>query len=178
MIPEFIRVAEHVNNGVDPDKLNDSVLAREKGATNKRQLQEMRKRIKTLTSKQIEVLTSGNIDEQKQITHLALCKTYEIYKEFVVEVLLEKIQVFDNELSELDLNSFISKKKMDHPELEALAESTERKVRQVIYRMLQQIGIIDSLSNPTILTPTLSERVKDSIISDDPKWLKCFLEND
>ncbi|WP_409028943.1 DUF1819 family protein [Gracilimonas sediminicola] len=177
MIPEFIKVANNVHNGEDPDELSNSVLGREKGATNKRQFQEMRKRIKTLTAPQIKILSEGTIDEQKHITHLALCKTYGIYRDFVTDVLYEKVQVYDQQLSELDMNSFFSKKKMDHPELEALAESTEKKVRQVIYRMLQQVGIIDSVSNPSILIPTLSTRVKNVIINDDPNWLRCFLQN-
>ena len=177
MIPEFIKVAKNVHNGEDPDELSDSVLGREKGATNKRQFQELRRRIKTLNPAQVEVLSEGTIDEQKQITHLALCKTYGIYRDFVTEVIFEKVLVYDHSLTEMDMNSFISKKKMDHPELESLAESTEKKVRQVIFRMLQQVGIIDSVSNPSILIPNLSERVKEVVINDDPKWLKCFLQN-
>lgn len=177
MIPEFIRVAQLVYDGQDPEDLNEDVLGREKGATNKRQLQELRKRLKSLTALQLEVLSEGSLDEQKQITHLALCKTYGIYRDFVTEVINRKIQVYDHQLIELDMNSFISKKKMDHPELEALAETTEKKVRQVIYRMLQQVGIIDSVSNSSILIPNLSARVKQVIINDDPNWLKCFLQN-
>jgi CO dehydrogenase/acetyl-CoA synthase gamma subunit (corrinoid Fe-S protein) len=65
---------------------------------------------------------------------------------------------------------------MDHTELESLAESTEKKVRQVIYRMLQQVGIVDSVSNPYILIPNLSTKVKGAIIKDDSKWLTCFLQ--
>lgn len=177
MLPEFIKVAENVLSGEDPDALSASILGREKGATNKRQFYEIRRRIKSLTPSQIEVLSEGTFDDQKHITHLALCKTYGLYRDFVAEVLLEKIMVFDYQLSELDYNSFISKKKMNHPELEALAETTEKKVRQVIYRMLQQVGIIDSVSNPSIFIPNLSLKVKEVIVNDDPKWLNYFFQN-
>jgi|AntDeeMinimDraft_5_1070356.scaffolds.fasta_scaffold20224_2 hypothetical protein len=176
MIPEFINVAQHVHKGEEPDAISYNVLGREKGATNKRQFQELKRRVKTLTPKQIKVLSEGTIDEQKQMTHLALCKTYGIYRDFVTEVLFEKILVFNNQLSELDYNSFISKKKMDHPELESIAESTEKKVRQVIYRMLQQVGIIDSVSNPYILIPNLPAKVREIISNDDPIWLTCYLQ--
>lgn len=176
MIPEFISLAHHIYDGHNPDDISYSILGREKGATNKRQFQELRKRIKVLTLSQIEVLSEGSIDEQKQITHLALCKTYGIYRDFVTEVLYDKVLVYDNQLQELDYNSFISKKKMDHPELDTLAETTQNKVRQVIYRMLQQVGIIDSVTNPSILTPSLNTKVEMVIKQDDTKWLKCFLQ--
>lgn len=177
MVPEFIKVARQIHKGNAVDNLSDSVLGREKGATNKRQFRELKRRIKTLTPSQIEVLSQGTMDEQKHITHLALCKTYGIYRDFVTEVINEKVQVYDHHLNELDINSFISKKKIEHPELDALTESTEKKVRQVIYRMLQQVGIIDSVTNPYTLTPNISSKVHEVIRSDDPKWLKCLLQN-
>lgn len=174
MLPEFIRIAELVHSGKPINEINDQVLGKEKKATNKRQIQELKRRTESLTPKQIEVLTEGNIDEQKQISHLALCKAYGIYRDFVIEVLAEKIKVFDHSLTDLDYNSFISKKKMDHPELEALAETTQKKVKQVIYRMLQQVGIIDSVSNPAILSPSVQPKVETSIIEDNAEWFKCF----
>lgn len=177
MIPEFTNIAQLVHEGQSLERLDKSIIGREKGLTNKRQLQELRKRLRTLTRSQIEVLSEGTMDEQKHITHLAFCKTYTIYRDFITEVLFEKTLVYDNQLSELDYNSFISKKKMDHPEIEGLAESSETKVRQVIYRTLQQVGIIDSVSNPYILIPNLSTRVQAVISSDNPKWLRCFLQN-
>lgn len=177
MISEFIKVAELVNEGKSVEDIGNEVLGREKGETNRREFRELAHRIKSLTPKQIEILAEGNLDEQQQITHLALCKTYGIYKDFVAEVLAEKIKMFDNELTELDYNSFISKKKMEHPELEKLADSTQKKVKQVIYRMLQQVGIIDSMSNPSILSPVLGVRVHEAIKQDDPTLLQCFLVN-
>lgn len=177
MIPDFIRVAELVHEGMDPNELNGEVLGKEKRATSKRQLQELKLRLAKLTKLQIEILVEGTLDEQKHITHLALCKSYEIYKDFIVGVLAEKIQVYDMVITDLDYNSFISKKEVAHPELFKLTEKTQKKVKQVIFRMLQQVGIIDSVSNPHILTPNLSTRVKESIIRDDPKWLTCFLQN-
>lgn len=176
MIPEFIKLAEQVSKGTHIDDVSDEVLGREKGATNKRQFQELRKRLKNLTPQQIRLLAEGSFDEQKHLTHLALCKTYGIYRDFVTQVIHEKVQIYDHQLSELDMNSFMSKKKLDHPELESLAVSTEKKVRQVIYRMLQQVGMIDSVTNPSILIPNVTLRVQEVIINDDPKGLKCFLQ--
>ncbi|MCG2587775.1 DUF1819 family protein [Rhodohalobacter sp. WB101] len=178
MIPEFTTLAQQIQNGFTLDEIDTKVAGREKYETNSREFRELKHRIKTLTPAQIEILADGDPTERNQITHLALCKTYGIYHDFVTEVLSEKIQVFDDSLTEMDYNSFISKKKMGHPELDRLAESTQKKVKQVIIKMLQQVGIIDSISNPSILPQTVHSKVENAIIEDHPKWLACFLYNE
>ncbi|MCC5907041.1 MAG: DUF1819 family protein [Balneolaceae bacterium] len=174
MISEFIKIAELVHQGKSIDELNEKLLGREKVETNRREFRELKHRINSLTPLQIEILTQGNFDEQKQITHLALCKTYRIYRDFVVDVLAEKVKVYDHTITDLDYNSFISKKSLDHPELENLAETTKKKVKQVMFRMLQQVGIIDTITNSSILTQQLTTQVEHAIIEDDPALLACF----
>jgi hypothetical protein len=175
MIPEFSALAQQLCKGLTLDEINTKVAGREKFETNRREFRELKHRVKTLTPAEIEILADGDPTERNQITHLALCKTYGIYHDFVTEVLTEKVQVFDHTLTEMDYNSFISKKKMDHPELDKLAESTQKKVKQVIYKMLHQVGIIDSIYTPSILSQTIHSTVERAIIEDNPKWLACFL---
>ena len=175
MVPEFIKVAQLVIEGAQVDELDDKTMGREKFETNRRQFRELKHRIKTLTLQQIEILATGNIEEQKQITHLALCKTYGIYRDFVVEVIAEKVQVFDYSLTELDYNSFISRKSVDHPELEDSAQTTQDKVKQVIFRMLEQVGLLNSVSEAVIQTPMLHSGVEQAVIAEDPKLLRYFL---
>lgn len=175
MVPEFIKVAQLVIEGAQVDELDDKTMGKEKFETNRRQFRELKHRIKTLTIQQIEILATGSIEEQKQITHWALCKTYGIYRDFIIEVLAEKIQVFDYSLTELDYNTFISQKKIDHRELDDLAQTTQNKVKQVIFRMLEQVGLINSVSEAVIQTPMLHYGVEQTIIIDDPKLMSYFL---
>ena len=175
MISEFVTMAKSLQKGVPLDELQNSITGREKKATYSREFRELKLRIQTLTEQQIEILAEGTPEEQKQITHLALCKSYGIYHDFVSEVLAEKLQVFDHTITDLDYNSFISRKKMDHPKLENLADTTQKKVKQVIFRMLQQVGLIDSRSNPSILYQNLTTKTETAIVEDNPKWLACFL---
>jgi len=175
MIPEFIKLGKALYDGVPFDEIDENILGRGKRATNTRELRELKIRAKGCTQEQIEILSEGSHDQQVQITHLALCKAYAIYKDFVAEILLEKVQVFDYHVSELDYNSFISRKKVDHPELDAIAESTQKKIRQVIFRMLQQVELIDSIKNPTLQVPALDPKVEQAIVQDNPELLSCFL---
>ena len=175
MISEFVKIADLIHQGMSVDEIDTKLLGREKRETTRRQFRELEHRIDSLTSEQIKILATGSLDEQKQITHLALCKTYGIYKDFVTDVLAEKAQVYDFDLTDLDYNSFISRKVVDHPELDRLAATTKKKVKQVLYKMLNQVGIIDSTSNPIILPPYVETRVEQAITIEKPNLLACFL---
>ena len=175
MPSEFVKLAMAILHGKKIEEIDPTLIGRDKKATHNREFRELKHRIKNLTESQIELLVNGTHDQQLQITHLALCKTYQIYCDFVTEVLAEKIQLFDYTITDLDYNSFISRKKVDHPELDALAHTTQKKVKQVIYRMLDQVELIDSIKNPTLQTPILEEKTERAIIQDDPKLLSCFL---
>lgn len=172
LISDFVLIAKAKKNGI---KIVPSILGREKSVTNKRHLSEFSKRLKSLTSEQLDILCDGNSEEQKQITHLALCKTYRFYFDFVSDILSEKVKTFDMHLTDMDYNSFIRKKEIEHDELYYLADSTKYKVKQVTILMLHQVGFIDSITNPYILVPDINIRVKDVILRDNPAWLRCFL---
>lgn len=175
MPSEFVKLAIAVCNGTVIEDVNPALIGREKKATHIREFRELRHRINNLTSPQIELLAEGTHDQQLQMTHLALCKTYQIYGDFITEVLVEKVQLFDYTITDLDYNSFISRKKVEHPELDELAHSTQKKIKQVIYRMLDQVELIESSKNPTLHLPNLTKKTEQAIIQDDPKLLSCFL---
>src|SRR5699024_3895672 len=107
--------------------------------------------------------------------HLALCKAYGIYKDLVLEVLSEKVRVFDYELTELDYNTFITDKSLEHPELEEIAQTTRKKVKQRLFKMLEQTGILNSVSGAVIQTPMLNSRTESAIVEDDSGYLQLFL---
>lgn len=175
MLPEFSNIARLITDGTPAVEIDPSIIGRGKLSSNRRYLSELIKRMRSLNSEQIELLAEGNLDDQKNITHFALCKTYSMYYDFITEVLLEKTRMYDLQLTELDYNSFISRKSIDHPELDEITSKTHAKIRQVIHRMLKQTGLIDSVNRPTILIPSLSVKAEKVIVNDNKELLNCFL---
>lgn len=163
---------------LDDARFGRDILGREKSSTSIRQIQELRYRIKKLTGLQIAILADGTHEEQKQITHLALLKSYGLYRDFVLEVLWEKARVFDYEVTDYDYHTFISRKSDSHPELEQMAMTTARKIKQNMLRMLDQVGIIKKSKGTelkaVILIPSLEHRIEHAILDDDPALLAGF----
>lgn len=175
MIPEFIKLGKLVHGGTVVSDLDASFLGIGKRQTYIRKFRELKHRINNLTGTQIEILANDSHDHQLQITHLAQCKTYRFYSDFVTEVLSEKVQLYDYYITDLDYNTFVSKKRVDHPELENLAPTTQKRVKQVLFKMLYQVGLTDSTKNPTLQIPVLDSNIEQAIIEDDSTLLRCFL---
>lgn len=172
----MIRVAQSTYENKEVDYAIE--IGNGKEATGKRILQELQKRIAQLTSEQLAILANGDFTNQKQIAFLSICKTYGFIRDFVVEVLRDKLLVFDDQISEGEYITFFRKKAELYPEMESLTEVTQKKLRQVVFTILEQTNLIDSVKNKIIQPQILDPKVIQAIIEDDPQWLKVFMIND
>jgi hypothetical protein len=106
---------------------------------------------------------------------LSVLKSYDFFNDFMVEVLGHKFQLFDRYLDDSDYSRFINYKNINHPELLTITPETASKVKQVIFKILEQLGIITSAKNGTIIKPMLSSKSIEVIINEDPNLLSGFL---
>jgi hypothetical protein len=155
--------------------LEHNLLKKVKQATFKREFLEIKKRISLLTQDQLRLLVHGSLDDAKAIILVALVKTYIFLRDFIVEVIRTKYLLFENTLSDIDYLRFIETKSLSHNELTKITEATAKKVKQVIFKLLEQVGLITSVRNGTILKPILNKNVIDVVVNDDPTLLYVFL---
>ena len=179
---DFMRLAHHVKNEELYDALDTldphAIMRRENKRTNKREFQELVKRYSNLTSEQKYLLTEIDLESQKHLSLLAICKTYRIIRDFLSEVVRDKLLMMEYELEEGHYNTFLNRKKEIHPTLESFADSTEKKARQVIWRILTEGGVINNTREKRIIPQFLNPQIIQVIKRDDPNLLKVFLMND
>jgi hypothetical protein len=178
-LPKFIDLAVlTIESDFDLSKLGHEHLGKEKESTNIRQFRELMHRLRTLTKDEIELLAHGNLLDQKHISLLAISKTYRFIFDFIVEVLRDKVLVYDFEIRDSDYNSFVNRKYYDHPELESLSESTKIKIKTVLFRILSEVGLIDHAKSRVIQRVLLSNELEKVVVDDNPELLKIFLKPD
>ena len=149
-----------------------------KTASRKRQHLEYLRRLNALTKNQQTLLLSPDYDTARQIAFLAVCKAYGFIRDFTVEVMRSKVEVFDFELTQGDIQGFINRKSLTHPELENSSENTRKKAVQVMLRILEEAGLIDSVKSLRILPQLVSHEVASAVAEENPEWLKIFLYSD
>jgi hypothetical protein len=179
---EMVKVASALmdDDSTNLNEVRDSriVFGSVKNRTTEREFREIKHRLEKLTPDQLEVLVHGDLISQKQIAFLGVCKHYDLIRDFTVDVIRDKALVFDYQIRESDFNSFINSKISTHPELEEFSETTLKKGKQVMFRILEQAGIINNVVDKKIQPQLLQKDVIKSIVVDDPKWLRIFLMPD
>jgi hypothetical protein len=173
---EMLLVASATVNGVEVDYTND--LGSGKSSTGKRMLLEFNKRIKNLTTEQLNLLVDADITTQKQLTLVSMCKSYAFIRDFIIEVIREKLLVYDYQITEGDYISFYRRKFDLHDEMEKLTDLTEKKIKQVTFKVLEQSGMIDSIKTKMIQPQFIDFKLIDVIVKDNPMWLKVLLMSD
>ena len=103
---------------------------------------ELAPRLQHLTEEQLALLVEGNHQEQKQLLWFAICKRYAYIREFAIEVIHEKYLSLDYELTEFDYEAFFNRKADWHAELDRLKETTRKKIKEVLFRMLREAELI------------------------------------
>ncbi len=180
LISETLIIAEEYERlkdwkAVQVSLLDNNLLNKIKQSTLKREFSEIKKRLSLLTPHQLHLLLTGSLDETKTMILLSLAKTYQILNDFIIEVLRNKYILFDKVLTDVDYNRFINSKSLIQTELTTISEVTLRKVKQVIFKLLEQVGLITSAKNGIIIKPILSNESFEVIVKEDPRLLTTFL---
>jgi hypothetical protein len=164
-----------VIDGLALEQLKPEMMNRDRAKTNNREFAELYLRIKTLSSKELTLLVEGSIDDQKLLCLIAFGRAYQFFRDFMDEVVQEKVALFDFKITDRDYNSFVSRKSIDHEELEQLADSTKAKIKQVILKVLHQAGLIDNIKDRNIIVPIVDWKLEQVIAETDPNDLRLLL---
>lgn len=180
LITETLIIAEEYNKSKDWSTVQmileeNNHLNKIKQGTFKREFSEIKKRLTLLTPDQIKLMIQGSYEESKSMILLSLVKAYPFVNDFIVEVLLNKYLLFDRTLLDSDYKRFVDSKSFQHPELERMTEIMSKKVKRVVFKLLEQVGLITNIKNGILLKPILSLKATSVILEDDPAYLTVFL---
>jgi len=129
---------------------------------NQRVVWEIIHRLSLLTNDQLELLVDGSLEEQRLLLWFGINNFYKMIREFAIEVLHEKFLVMDMSLTEDDYQAFYLRKLDWHPELDEITESTQYKLRWVLFKMMREAGLLTNENNiiRVIPGPRLSQALQ------------------
>jgi len=146
-----------------------------KSATGKRKLTELKKRLTALPPDERQLLLQGDLRTQRQLAFIAACRVYGFVRDFALEVLREKLLIFDYQITEGDYLTFLRRKAELHDKLDRLSEVTKKKVRQVLFLMLEEAGMIDNTKNKMIQMQFVEPLLARTVAASGGAWLKVLL---
>lgn len=142
----------------------DNLLQSRTRSSGSRLAREVAQRLAVLSDTEIELLIDATPTERGYLMWAAACRRYDLVGEFAEEVLRERFLVLGTSLDHDDFDSFIRGKALWHDEVADLKESTLRKLRSNVFRMLVEAGLLSDDGH--ILQAVLSARVAGVLASD------------
>ena len=131
---------------------------------------EVVQRLAVLTDGEIELLIDATATERGHLLWAAACRRYDLIGEFAEEVVRERFLLMTPTLSYEDFDSFVRGKALWHRELAELKESTLRKLRANLFRMLHEAGLLSDGGH--LLQSVLSQRVASTLAARTPSDIR------
>jgi len=153
--------------------MDEGATSLPKSASNRRSLREISNRLLTLTAEERSYfLEEADRSDQQALLWIATCRAYRFVREFAVEVVRERYLSYQLDLPLESFDILLAAKAEWDEGLAGLSRSTQLKLRQIMFRMMREAGIISE--DRRIQTAILSTYLKNMIEEQNPGELAVF----
>ena len=144
--------------------IENNILQTNTLSSSKRIFREISLRLKSLSQQEQEFFIRSNYVDQSILIWISICRTYKFIGDFASIIISEKFSSYQLEIEYSDFNYFFEKQQVLHEELRTLKDSTRKKLRQVIFRIMKDLNIIskDKEINPLLPSLELKEVIKST----------------
>lgn len=174
---ESVDFAQHYLDIRDWNKLSEKVasqnlLQMRTQSSSTRIARELISRLELLSDSELKGLASASSRDQGYILWVAVCRRYLFIAEFAQEVIRQRYTRLQPDLERTDFDMFFDRKADWHTELDRLSSSTRQKLRQVLFRILREAGIVSN--NLQIQSPIWSAQVLEILKLDGAQSFQFF----
>lgn len=153
--------------------LEEGATSLPKAASNRRTLREIVNRLMTLTEDEVRFLVEdAGRQEQQHLLWVATCRAYRFVREFAVEVICDRYIAYQLDLPLESFDIFFDAKADWDEGLASISESTRNKLRQILFRMMREAGVISDGNR--IQSTYLSAPLRQVIEATNPADLAVF----
>lgn len=123
----------------------------------------------------VEAVASQSSETAKQICLYAMMKQYRLVWDFMITVIGEKYRMQNFSFSQMDVNVFFMQLQEQDDYVAGWSESTMKKIRQILIRVLAENEYLDDIKadhiNPVWLNPVLENAIRSN---NDDRALTAF----
>lgn len=180
LVKESREIAELLLRGLNEKEfykevLISNVLQKRSPASAKRQAKLLRNRLLPLHHDFWGMIREGSHEQSTQVLLAASIVHSRLLGDFINQVIRLHIKTFQKKVSYRDWDSFFEECKQRDASVAAWTESTTKKIRQVVFRILAEAKIIDSTRNMALIPFSLLPEVKELLVSHEESYaLECL----
>lgn len=159
-------------NTVRERVLTENLLQARTQNTLKRVYREIASRLKMLSEAELALLVASTPREQSYLLWAAICRRYRFIGDFAQEVVRERFLSLTTTLTHAEFDAFFNRKAEWHEELEQITLTTQKKLRQVLFKMLREANLLTR--HDQIIPADLSAQLLQIVEQTEPTSLHFF----
>lgn len=158
--------------------MNENIFQYKSKESSKRLISSIFTRIKVIDDTLIKMLLEEPMDTGKIINLYTIMKTSRLFYDFMNEVVREKLEFNYDVLEKKDINIFFTGKAEQDEIVAGWSETTKRKLKQVILKILSEANILDDTKSCKLSRLIIPIELKDYIIDlGDKAYIKAMGEH-
>lgn len=150
----------------------DNLLQSRTSSSGSRRARAVAQRLAVLSDDEVQLIVNASSTERGHLLWAAACRQYAFIAEFAEEVLRERFLTLAGTVTYQDYNSFFRSKVLWHDELDDVSETSYGKLRQVLFRMMVEAGLLTKQGH--IEPALLSARVVECLGQRTPSDIRFF----
>ena len=111
------------------------------------------RRICALPGEVLRVFTTCDLETAKILNLIAILMDSRLFFEFLYEIYDEKIRLGEKEITDRDLNGFFSDKALQSEVVAGWTETSVKRLKACMTRMMYEAGLLDSSVKPRLIRP-------------------------
>ncbi len=177
---ESQRIAKLLIKGMDEQGWHkavivDNVLQKKSPPSAKRMARLIRNRLELMTPDFWKLVASGSAEIATQALLAASIKHSHLLGDFMRDVVRDHWRTFNKQLSARDWTDYFEECEHRDSSLGDLSETTKRKLRQVVFRILAEAKYIDSTRRMNLLPHRVAPEMCRYLIDNNEKYvLRCM----
>lgn len=144
-----------------------------KVSSNRRTAREIINRLSCLGAEELVYLVDGaDRSDQLALLWLAFCRAYPFVREFMTEVVSDRLHTYRHDLPVETFDMFFDEKAEQVETLGRISKATRQKLKQVLFRVMREAGVIDKQNQ--IIIAYLNSPIRNLIEESNPLDLAVF----
>lgn len=180
LVPETRKIAELLLHQADDKEWNkaifeENILQKRAPSTAKREAGLIKNRLVIMKPELWEMIRSGGSELATQATLACAIKHSKLLGDFMLEVIRLHWQTFDTIISDKDWRDFWNQCSQIDANILGWSETTQKKLKQVIHRILVESKYLESTRKLQILPVSVVPEVRGYLINNNEDYvLKCM----
>lgn len=180
LVHESRKVATLLRGGLTPPEIKSRVIIenlfqKRSPETASRQCRLILKRLLSMSQDFWAMISDGPLPLTKQALLACAIKDSRFLGDFMRDVVKSRARAHDDQLRFGDWDRFLEMCELIDPEVTKLKESTRKKLRQVIIRILVESGYLENRSSMKLTPIRIEPAIEKLLLDHDEKYvLKCM----